>query len=164
MIARLVGTVRMMVVASPSYLERHGTPKHPSQLVDHDCIAWSTLGPLNSWWFRSGRDDQTFPIHTRLATTSAESAIAAALAGLGLVQTTSYQTAAALREGELRIVLSEFECAPTPVSLVNVSNRLLPLKIRAFIDFVAPRLVVRLEDITARIAQLDAETTEQSFE
>jgi DNA-binding transcriptional LysR family regulator len=151
MIARLIGTVRMVVTASPGYLARHGTPRHPSQLADHDCITWSTLGPLDSWWFRSANTDQTFPVRTRFATTSAESAIAAAHSGLGFAQTTCYQAERYVRAGELVIVLDAFECAPTPVNLLYSSNRLLPLKLRAFIDFAAPRLAARLRDIAAAV-------------
>jgi DNA-binding transcriptional LysR family regulator len=154
MIARPLGTVRMVVTASPAYLDSHGTPSHPSQLMDHDCIAWSTLGPLNTWWFRSGHGEQTFPVRTRLATTSAESAIAAAQSGLGLAQTTCYQAERYVRASELVIVLQEFECAPTPVNLVYASNRLLPLKLRAFIDFAAPRLAARLRDIATTVAAM----------
>jgi DNA-binding transcriptional LysR family regulator len=152
MIARALGTVRMVVTASPAYVETHGTPSHPSQLVSHDCIAWSTLGPLNTWWFRSGHGEQPFPVRTRLATTSAESAIAAAHSGLGLAQTTCYQAERYVRAGELMIVLQEFECAPTPVNLMYASNRLLPLKLRAFIDFAAPRLAARLRAIATAVA------------
>jgi DNA-binding transcriptional LysR family regulator len=152
MIARPLGAVRMVVTASPAYLESHGAPTHPSQLIAHDCIAWSTLGPLNTWWFRSGHGEQTFPVRTRLATTSAESAISAAQSGLGLTQTTCYQAERYVRAGELVIVLQEFECGPTPVNLVYASNRLLPLKLRAFIDFAAPRLSARLRDVTAAVA------------
>jgi DNA-binding transcriptional LysR family regulator len=154
MIARHVGTVRMVVTASPAYLERHGAPTHPSQLTGHDCIAWSSLGPLNTWWFRSGHSEQTFPVRTRLATTSAESAIAAARSGLGLAQTTCYQAEQYVRAGELTIVLADFECAPTPVNLMYPSNRLLPLKLRAFIDFAAPRLSARLREIAAAVASV----------
>jgi DNA-binding transcriptional LysR family regulator len=152
MIARPLGAVRMVVTAAPAYLERHGTPTHPSQLMGHDCIAWSTLGPLNTWWFRGGHADQTFPVRTRLATTSADSAIAAAQSGLGLAQTPCYQAERYVRAGELAIVLREFECAPTPVNLVYASNRLSPLKLRAFIDFAAPRLSARLRDISAAVS------------
>jgi DNA-binding transcriptional LysR family regulator len=152
MIARPLGAVRMVVSASPAYLERHGTPTHPSQLMGHDCIAWSSIGPLRTWWFRSGHGEQTFSIRTRLATSSAESAIAAAQSGLGLAQTTCYQAERGVRVGELVIVLQEFECAPTPVQLVYPTNRLLPLKLRAFIDFAAPRLSARLLDIAAAVA------------
>jgi DNA-binding transcriptional LysR family regulator len=152
MIARPLGHVRVVVSASPEYLDRRGTPTHPSELARHDCIAWSTLGPLNTWWFHDGGEDRAFPIRMRLSTTSAESAIAAAQTGLGLTQTTCYQAVQGLRDGQLAIVLQEFECAPTPVSLVYASNRLLPLKVRAFVDFAVPRLADRLRSISSTLA------------
>lgn len=147
LIARPLGYVQMVVGASPAYLERRGIPQQPSDLIRHDCIAWSSVEPLNSWWFRVGAKDRTFPVHTRLSTNSADSAISAADAGLGLVQTTSYQAANGLKSGRLALVLRAFECAPTPVSLVYTSQRLLPLKVRAFIDFAVPRLAKRLQSI-----------------
>jgi DNA-binding transcriptional LysR family regulator len=149
LIARPLGNIRVVVSAAPKYLARRGIPKHPSELMRHDCIAWSTLGLLNTWWFKGGGKERTFPIRTRLTTTSADSAIAAAQSGLGLVQTTSYQAEQGVRDGNLVVALQEFECAATPVSLVYVSNRLLPLKLRAFLDFVAPRLSERLKSITS---------------
>jgi DNA-binding transcriptional LysR family regulator len=151
LIARPLGHVQMVVTASPGYLERHGRPKQPSDLMQQDCIAWSSVESLNSWWFREGASDRTFPVRTRLATSSADSAISAAHAGLGLVQTTSYQAEPGLRDGRLTLVLRAFECAPTPVSLVYARQRLLPLKVRAFIDFAVPRLSDRLQSIAATL-------------
>jgi DNA-binding transcriptional LysR family regulator len=147
LIARTVGTIRMVVTASPEYLERNGAPTHPSDLAQHDCVAWSSLGPLNTWWFREANADRTFPIRTRFSTSSAESAVDAALSGLGLAQTTSYQAERGVRDGDLRILLKDFECAPTPVSLVHAGNRSVPLKLRAFLDFAVPRLSQRLKQI-----------------
>jgi DNA-binding transcriptional LysR family regulator len=141
----------MVVSASPAYLKRCGIPEEPSDLIRHDCIAWSSVEPLDSWWFREGMNDRTFPVRTRLSTTSADSAISAAHAGLGLVQTTSYQAEPGLRDGRLALVLRAFECAPTPVSLVYASQRLLPLKVRAFIDFAVPRLADQLQSIAATL-------------
>jgi DNA-binding transcriptional LysR family regulator len=151
LIARTLGHVQMVVSASPAYLGRHGVPRAPSDLMRHDCIAWSSVEPLNSWWFREGGGDRTFPIRTRLSTSSADSAISAAHAGVGLVQTTSYQAEPGLRDGRLALVLRSFECAPTPVSLVYARQRLLPLKTRAFIDFAVPRLADRLQSIAATL-------------
>jgi DNA-binding transcriptional LysR family regulator len=151
LIARTVGTIRMVVSASSEYLVRSGTPNHPSDLAQHDCISWSTLGPLNTWWFREANTDCTFPIRTRFSTSSAESAIDAALNGLGLAQTTSYQAERGVRDGGLIIVLKDFECAPTPVSLVHAGNRSVPLKLRAFLDFAVPRLSERLKEIERAI-------------
>lgn len=150
-IARPLGHVRIVLCASPDYVTRRGVPAHPSELQDHDCIAWSTLVPLNSWWFRDEGRDQTLPIHVRLSTTIAESALAAAEAGLGLVQATSYQAEQAIRDGRLVVLLPEFECARTPVSLVYASNRLTPFKLRVFIDFAAQRLEERLRLIAETI-------------
>ena len=158
LIARPVGQVRIVLCASPDYLGRHGVPKHPRELEKCDCIAWSALGPPNVWWFRESGVDRTFPIRVRLSTTIAETALSAAEAGLGLVQATSYQAEQAVREGRLVVLLSEFECATTPVSLVYASNRLLPLKLRAFIDFVVPRLEKRLQSIEKAIGRGTAKT------
>jgi DNA-binding transcriptional LysR family regulator len=147
LIARTLGTIRMVVSASPEYVDKCGAPNHPSELARHDCIAWSGLGPLNTWWFREGKTDRTFPIRTRFSTSSAESAIDAALNGFGLVQTTSYQAERGVRDGGLKILLEDFECAPTPVNLVHAGNRSVPLKLRAFLDFAVPRLSARLKQI-----------------
>lgn len=143
-IARKLGTVRIVLTASPDYLARRGVPTHPSDLADHDCIAWAALGPLPIWEFRQGGAPLQVPITARLWTTVAESAVAAAEAGLGLVQSTDYQAAPGLKEGRLVLLMPEFECPVTPVHLLFPSNRLIPLKLRAFIDFVAPRLEARL--------------------
>jgi DNA-binding transcriptional LysR family regulator len=159
LVARALGLVQMVVSASPEYLERRGVPQTPSELMRHDCIAWSSVEPLNSWWFQEGGKDRTFPVRTRLSTSSADSAISAAHAGLGLVQTTSYQAEPGLRDGRLALVLRAFECAPTPVSLVYVGQRSLPLKVRAFIDFAVPRLTDRLQSIATT---LDGRTSPSS--
>jgi DNA-binding transcriptional LysR family regulator len=145
LVARPLGNIRVIVCASPEYLGRCGAPKHPKALVKHDCIAWSTLLPANSWWFRENDRDLTYPIRVRFATTVTESAVAAAESGLGIVQTTSYQAEAAIRAGRLVRILDKFECAPTAVSLVYPTSRLVPLKLRVFLDFVAPRLARRLK-------------------
>ena len=150
--ARALGSIRVVVCASPAYLKARGAPLRPEDLMQHDSVAWSTLGPRDTWWFRgdSGSDTQ-YPIRTRFATTSAESALDAAMNGIGLVQTTSYQAAQAIGDGRLVVVLRKFECAVTPVSLLYVRDRLVPLKLRALIDFITPRLTERLRKIAATV-------------
>ena len=151
LIARTLGSIRVVVCASPAYLKARGAPQHPEDLMQHDCIAWSILGLRDTWWFQDSGRQQQYPIPTRLATTLAESAVDAATAGLGLVQTTSYQASQAIGDGRLVVVLRKFECAVTPVSLVYARDRLLPLRLRAFIDFAAPRLMERLSTIAATV-------------
>lgn len=147
LIARSLGHVRMVICASPAYLARRGTPTHPRELTSHDCIAWLALGPHRAWWFRELGTDQQFPINIRMSTTISESAAAAAEAGLGIVQLTSYQAEQGVREGRLIVLLPAFECQATPVHLVYAPNRLLPVKLRAFIDFAVPRLEERLRSV-----------------
>jgi len=151
LVAREVGHIGIVVCASPAYLAAHGTPAHPQDLLRHDCISWTTLGPYKAWEFRLAPAEDSalamVPIRVRLSSTTPDSALDAALAGLGLVQATSYQVAQAVREGALVPVLRSFEQAPTPVSLVYPSKRLAPLKLRAFLDFAAPRLKQRLEEV-----------------
>jgi len=151
LIARTLGSIRVVVCASPAYLKARGAPQRPEDLMQHDCIAWSILGPRDTWWFRNSGREQQYPIRTRLATTLAESAVDAAAAGLGLVQTTSYQASQAIGDGRLVVVLRKFECAVTPVSLIYSRDRLLPLRLRAFIDFAAPRMTERLRTIAATV-------------
>ena len=154
LVAREVGHIRIVVCASPSYLAAHGTPAHPQDLLQHQCISWTTLGPYKAWEFWLAPEGHSVavmvPIRVRLSSTTSDSAVDAACAGLGLVQATSYQVAEMVREGTLVPVLRAFEPPPTPVSLVYPSKRLTPLKLRAFLDFVAPRLTRRLE-VVARI-------------
>jgi DNA-binding transcriptional LysR family regulator len=141
---RPLGHIKRVVCASPGYLQQRGVPRHPSALIEHSCILWASLGARKAWLFRDEGKDAMFPIRVRLTTTLPESAIEAAQAGLGLTQVTSYQAEAAVRAGTLAAVLREHESPPTPVSLVHPSNRRVPLKLRAFLDFAAPRLSERL--------------------
>jgi DNA-binding transcriptional LysR family regulator len=86
------------------------------------------------------------PVQSRLVVNTAESAIDAAVAGVGITRVLSYQVADALRAGTLTLALTSFEPPPWPVSLVYAGARLLPLKMRAFIDFAAPKLRERLQE------------------
>lgn len=147
LVARELGAIKMVVCASPEYLATRGVPEHPAALIEHHCIHWSSLGAQKSWRFRDQGGDEAFPIRIRLATTLPDSAVEAAQAGLGLTWVTSYQAEAAVRDGSLVPVLRAFETKPTPVSLVHPSNRRVPLKLRAFLDFAAPRLAQRLESL-----------------
>ena len=140
LIATRVGAIREVVCASPSYLATHGTPKSPAELSRHDCITFEGLRHPESWKFSVGKKTQSVPIHSRLIVNTAEAAIDAAVAGLGVTRLLSYQIAGALRAGTLDVILRKFEPEPWPVSLVYGGQGLLPLKLRAFLDFAMPRL------------------------
>jgi DNA-binding transcriptional LysR family regulator len=144
LIARQVGSVKRIVCASPAYLAQHGTPLNPRDLSTHDIIVFEGLNAAQSWTFHAGKSRIDVPFQPRLSVNTAETAIDAAIAGLGITRVLSYQIASAERAGELVTLLEDFEPEPLPVSLVYASHGTLPLKLRAFLDFAGPRLKAAL--------------------
>jgi DNA-binding transcriptional LysR family regulator len=141
--ASKVGQIRRVVCASPAYLKEHGTPRTPQDLRQHHCVTFAGLTDAGSWSFREG---ETVRVHSRLSTSTAEAAIDATVAGIGLTCTLSYQIAEAVKAGRLQVVLRKFEPAALPVSLLYVRESRLTAKLRSFIDYAAPRLRARLLD------------------
>lgn len=135
-----LGEVRWVVCASPGYLARHGRPATPQDLHSHACISFAGVNAPGAWSFGQGRRDGPIPLRPRLVVNTAEAAIDAAAAGLGITRVLSYQIAPAQRDGRLEILLQEHEPESVPVSLVYADQGLLALKLRTFLDFAAPRL------------------------
>lgn len=144
LVARRVGFVRRVISASPAYLAERGTPRTPRDLAAHDCITFEGMTAPDSWTFPTGKSEASVAIRSRLVVNTAEAAIDAAKAGLGITRVLSYQVASALRDGALVLALESFEPAPLPVNLLHRGRRLLPLKLRAFLDFATPRLTTAL--------------------
>ena len=141
-----LGHLRSLVCASPGYLKAHGTPRAPADLAAHRCITFEATFP-GPWRFAGGA---TFtPARPRLVVNTAEAAVDAAVAGLGVTRVLSYQADAALHARHLRLLLHKFEPAPVPVNLVYDGQRRVTSKLRAFIDFAAPRLRERLAALRA---------------
>lgn len=143
LVASKVGQIRRVVCASPAYLKERGTPRAPQDLLQHDCVTFAGLTDAGSWAFR---DYETVRVHSRLVTSTAEAAIDATVAGIGLTCTLSYQIAAAVKAGRLAVVLRKFEPPPLPVSLIYVRESRITAKLRAFIDYAAPKLRARLNE------------------
>ncbi|MEW6629901.1 MAG: LysR family transcriptional regulator [Pseudomonadota bacterium] len=144
MVATRIGSIRRIICASPAYLAGHGTPAKPQDLAGHNCITFEGLASPATWSFGTGRTEIVVPVRSRLQVNTAEAAIDAAIAGLGLTKVLSYQADAAVRDGKLSVALEAFEPPPWPVSLVHAGQGRLPVKLRAFLDFAAPRLRERL--------------------
>lgn len=142
-VAIRLGEVRYVVVASRAYLAAHGAPRSPDDLARHPCVMFASSAAGTHWSFRG----RALAIHARLAVNTAEAAIDAALAGLGVTRVLSYQAAAHVQGGALRVVLAEHEDPPLPVHLLHADARLVPARLRTFVDFAAPRLRARLRDV-----------------
>ncbi|NVB85524.1 MAG: LysR family transcriptional regulator [Kofleriaceae bacterium] len=117
LIARHVGDVRTVVVASPDYLERAGTPRMPETLTRHVCISLSATTPVSDRWTFGKRSIAVAP---RLVVNTAQAAIDAAAEGLGLTRVLSYQVDRLVAAGKLKVVLASHEPRPVPVHLVHL--------------------------------------------
>lgn len=135
-----VGHVRRVLCASPAYLETHGVPQHPDDLTSHVAIQATGLTPAPEWRFRVDGKPLIMPIQPRLVTTTNDSAIAAAVAGLGMLRVLSYQIAQELANGSLRVVLADYEQATLPVHVVHREGKHANQKVRAFLDLAIETL------------------------
>jgi DNA-binding transcriptional LysR family regulator len=144
LVATRVGSIRRVVCGSPAYFGARGMPESPSDLSAHDCITFEGLTSPDGWKFTVGTSAVSVAIRSRLIVNTAEAAIDAAVAGIGVTRVLDYQAASALRGGALVLALRNFEPAPWPVSLVYPGRGRVPQKLRAFIDFAAPRLKARV--------------------
>ena len=136
LVARHVGEMRRVVVASPGYLKAHGEPKTPEAIASHQTIQFgATMASPDLRFIRDGKEIRIAPV-PRLMTNSADAAIQYAVAGGGLTRVLAYQAADAIKRGRLKIVLAKFEEPPLPIHVVYPTSRLLSAKVRAFIDLV----------------------------
>jgi DNA-binding transcriptional LysR family regulator len=141
LVARQVGEMRRIVVASSGYLEARGEPKTPEAVASHATIQFGAMTASPDWRFVEAGRDVRIACTPRFSTNSADAAIQYAEQGGGLTRVLAYQAAAAIKAGRLTIVLAEFEQPPLPIHIVYPTSRLLSAKVRSFID-----LVVELSD------------------
>ncbi len=132
-----VGSVRRVICAAPSYLEKYGVPATPAELKHHRIVISQSAWASPEWRFAEGQRVLVDPV---LQSNTNESAIATARAGWGLTRVLSYQAGPSLQEGALQIVLDAFEEPPLPIHVVYPEGRQAPAKVRAFVDLAVARL------------------------
>lgn len=142
MVATQIGVMRTVTCASPALLASHRTPNAPADLMSLPCVTVDAPVPALSWRFRAPRSGAAIDIsiQPRLTVTTPEAAAQAAIHKIGVVRLLHYQAAEAVARGELQIFLEAYEPEPVPVHLVHASRGQMPLKMRRFLDFAAPRL------------------------
>jgi DNA-binding transcriptional LysR family regulator len=136
LVARQVGEMRRVVVASPAYLKRHGEPKTPDAIASHQTIQFGATSATGEWRFIEDGREFRVNIMPRFSTNIADAAIQYAETGGGLTRVLAYQAMDAVKRGKLKIVLQPFEPPPLPIHIVYPTSRLLSAKVRAFIDLV----------------------------
>lgn len=144
--ATRIGLIRVVLCASPEYLDTHGVPEGPTDLTSHDCVTYQGNFPQsgNKWDFRQEGASQLVEVRSRLMVNSGEAAIIAATAGGGIARLSSSRSDPLVESGLLVRVLEAYEPTPVPISLIYPSQRQVPSKLRAFLDFSVPRLRDRL--------------------
>lgn len=134
LVARQVGSVRRVVVASPEYLARRGVPLTPPDLAAHDTIFGMARSSAREWRFGPSARGAIVRLSPRLLVDDVEAQLQAAQAGRGIARPLSYQVREQLAAGSLIRLLQDFEPQPLPVQLVTPSRGYMAPKIRAFID------------------------------
>ena len=141
LVATRVGTVHRVFAAGRDYVRRRGVPGTPAELVDHDCIGVDGFTGPGFW---SLDDDLPIPVRFRSIVNSTDAACDMARSGLGIVSVFFHQVDPFFRDGTLCPILTDVRRKPVPVNLVRPASAYLPVKLRAFLDFVGPRLKTRL--------------------
>jgi len=146
-IATRLGAVRRVTCASPAYLASRGALAVPQDLADHDVISFGSVSSPTTWRYWSDGNEVAVPLRSRLSVNTIDAAIDAGVAGAGVIRAVSYQVAHYVRDDLLQLLLEAYEPTPRPVHLIYDKQNRLPLKLRAFVDFVVPRLRDRLAAI-----------------
>ena len=135
LVARRIGEQRLVVVASPRYLRKHGEPAHPSDLAAHACMLFRlpTSGRPRAWQFVDGRRKIEWTPDAPVIMNDGEGLVAAAAEALGLAQVPDYMTAADVRAGRLKAVLEPFQPPALPIAVVYPSARRVTPRLRAML-------------------------------
>lgn len=127
---------KRVVVASPAYLKRHGVPAALDDLARHNCLAISSDGSQRGWTFRQNGKNVTLKVTGSMVCNDGAVLHDWALSGKGLAWRSMWEVGAAIESGELRTVLDEFAAPGNDIYAVFAQRRHLPLRIRAFVDFL----------------------------
>ncbi|WP_432473024.1 LysR family transcriptional regulator [Amphritea sp. HPY] len=135
-----VGSVRRILCATPDYLQQHGEPETLEQLAQHTLITSSAGNSPPDWNFTYKKENKLLRIQPRLRVTTNDAALEATLQNFGITRLLSYQAAAKIAEGKLKIIMETFEPSPWPVHIIHREGRNASAKIRTFVDLLARRL------------------------
>lgn len=132
------GEFHLLTCAAPAYVERCGAPAKPGDLADHDGILFGAQATF--WTFRIDGEEAIRAPRARMVVNSAASNLAAAVGGVGIARLFDYQLSGHIQSGALVRLLPEDDSELRPVHIVYPRQGLMPLKVRAFIDWATPRL------------------------
>lgn len=140
LISRQIAATRLVLCAAPSYLQQRGTPTHPSELVQHDLVAYSLLATGDQWQFDGPNGHVSVKVRPRLWSNNGDSCIAASLQGAGIQLQPTFLIDEALRRGELVEILPQFKAATLGIYAVYPTRKFVLPKVRALVEFLHSRI------------------------
>ena len=138
-VARKIGSSLSVVVASPDYLARHGRPRHPRDLLGHECFGY-LLSARASWDFIVDGETLWFPVKGRLEANNGDALLEAAIAGLGIARAPSFIAEPALRQGSLALLLPRHPMPELGIYAIFPGNRYVPHRVRALVDHLLQQI------------------------
>lgn len=137
LVARKICDFERVVCASPAYLARHGKPRHPEELLSHNCLYVSTMPELRRWPFRCGDAVTQLEVGGIVGSDSAEALLALAVGGVGIIRLSELIVGAAIARGELVPILEDcHQTESLPIYAVYPSARQRSPKVAAMVDFL----------------------------
>lgn len=141
-VARRIGSGQMQAVASPDYLARHGQPQHPSELIHHECLGYTSGGALQNWQFLVAGQLESFPVRSRIHANNGDVLMEAAAQGLGITLQPDFITESFLASGRVEVILGDFPVPGLGIYAMLPSNRHVPHRVRVLMDFLGAGLAV----------------------
>ena len=136
LISRQIAATRLVLCAAPSYLRRRGIPMHPSELVQHDLVAYSLLATGDHWQFDGPDGHVNVKVRPRLWSNNGDSCIAASIQGAGIQLQPTFLIDEALRRGELVEILPQFKAATLGIYAVYPTRKFVLPKVRSLVEFL----------------------------
>lgn len=141
LVARKLADNRRVLCASPEYLRKHGAPRTPEDLAKHECVLLVGSAGRQDVWRMHDRDGREIAVRVggRIESNYGEVILDAVVAGLGIAMHSAWHACEDLRAGRLQVVLPDYPIATTGIYAVMPQRRLVPPRVRAFVDFFAEK-------------------------
>ncbi|MBE0622563.1 MAG: LysR family transcriptional regulator [Burkholderiales bacterium] len=136
---RRIATERLVVAAAPEYLARHGTPRHPADLIHHACLGY-TVAESHMWAFRVGGKFEKFPVRSHVSANNGNVLLEAATLSLGIARQPEFIAAEYVADGRLLEILSDYPSPELGIFEVLPGNHYVPHRVRVLMDWISQRI------------------------
>ncbi len=140
LVSRQLGTVRLVLSASPTYLRRHGRPRHPADLAAHATLGYSLLAQGDQWQFTGPEGAVSVRVRPRLWTNNGDTCVAACVDGAGIQLQPAFLVADELATGRLVEVMPRYQPQEMGLYAVYPTRKFVPTKVRALVQYLEHRL------------------------